>query len=210
VINGHFSSLENFTERVVISIEQLRLLIRAGTFAFTGKGKKELLWQAHALIQPTAKSMENTLFKIMQKKFDLPILIDSKFDEAFDEMELMGFTLSSPFNLLRNKITLPLTAKEIKNRINQTVTTVGYLVNTKSTQTSKGERMLFGTFVDVEGHWIDTVHFPDSARRFPFTGNGCYTITGKVTEEYDFISIAVEEMKRLPLIDRENMTEYVK
>jgi hypothetical protein len=66
--------------------------------------------------------------------------------------------------------------------------------------------MYFGTFVDLDGHWIDTVHFPDSAKRFPFTGGGCYHITGKVTVEYDFLSIEVERMKRLPYIDRELMT----
>jgi DNA polymerase-3 subunit alpha len=189
----------------VLSIEQMRLLIRAGTFGFTGRSKKELLWQVHALVHPVSLNNVGTLFKTVHKKFDLPVLVDSKIDEAFDEMELLGFTLSSPFNLLRDKVTSTLTAKELKQYLNQRVTIVGYLVNTKSTQTAKKERMFFGTFVDTEGHWIDTVHFPDSARKHPFTGNGCYQITGTVVEEYDFISIEVESMKRLPFVDRENM-----
>ncbi len=202
--NGPFTGLENFTERVALSIEQMRLLIRAGTFGFTGRGKKELLWQVHTLVHPISIDHANTLFKTIHKKFNLPVLVDSKIDEAFDEMELLGFTLSSPFELLRDKLTSTFTAKELKQYLNQQVTILGYLVNTKSTQTSKKERMYFGTFVDTEGHWIDTVHFPDSARKYPFTGNGCYQITGKVAEEYDFISIEVEYMKRLPVIDREN------
>lgn len=205
-LHGHFTCLEDFVERVPLSIEQLRLLIRVGAFAFTGKGKKALLWQAHALVQPIKQQSGQSLFKTKAKTFKLPELHDSDIEDAFDEMELLGFPLCSPFLLLRNTINSPLTAKELLNHINQTVSIVGYLVHTKRTQTSKNERMYFGTFVDTEGHWIDTVHFPDSAKSFPFTGGGCYHITGKVTVEYDFMSIEVETMKRLAYIDREAMT----
>ena len=67
--------------------------------------------------------------------------------------------------------------------------------------------MYFGTFIDTEGAWIDTVHFPPSARAYPFIGPGCYELKGKVVEEYDFISIEVNAMKRLSVIDRERMPE---
>jgi DNA polymerase-3 subunit alpha len=63
--------------------------------------------------------------------------------------------------------------------------------------------MYFGTFTDLDGNWIDTVHFPPSAKQFPFTGPGCYLITGKVVNEYDFMSIEVSELKRLAMVDRE-------
>lgn len=206
--HGLFSSLEDFVQRVPVSIEQLRLLVRAGAFAFTGKGKKELLWQAHALVQPvTQKTAAPGLFAPTRKLFTLPQLVDSAIDDAFDEMELLGFTLASPFGLLRDKLPSTLTAAALQQHINKEVSIVGYLVNTKSTQTSKGQRMYFGTFVDVEGNWIDTVHFPDSARHHPFTGQGCYEIRGRVTVEYDFLSIEVTYLKRLPLVDRETMQE---
>lgn len=84
---------------------------------------------------------------------------------------------------------------------------MGYLVHKKTTQTSGGQKMHFGTFIDTAGHWIDTVHFPESAKQFPFTGGGCYIIKGKVTVEYDFLSIEVETFKRLNYIDRETMVE---
>ena len=87
--------------------------------------------------------------------------------------------------------------------INKKARIVGYLVTVKPTRTSKGDRMYFGTFIDTEGHWIDTVHFPPSARQYPFMGNGCYELRGKVVEEYDFVSMEVEYMKRLPMVDRE-------
>ena len=61
--------------------------------------------------------------------------------------------------------------------------------------------MSFGVFVDFEGHWIDTVQFPNIADRYPFNGPGCYLIKGKVVIEFDFISIEVSELHRLPNIN---------
>ncbi len=119
----------------------------------------------------------------------------------------MGFSLCSPFDLLRDELPSLLRAAELKDHIGKTVKIVGYLVTVKNTSTSKGDRMHFGTFTDIEGHWIDTVHFPPSARQYPFTGPGCYVLSGRVVEEYDFTSIEVDQMKRLPVIDRERLTE---
>ena len=172
------------------------------------KNKKELLWQIHSLINPHQKREKmQELFEVAHKTWELPKLNANIFDEAFEEMELLGFSLCSPFDLLRDGLPLRLTAAELPQYINKNVNIIGYLVTVKHAITSKGERMHFGTFIDIEGRWIDTVHFPPSARQFPFTGPGCYLLSGKVTEEYDFLSIEVNEMKRLPVIDREKLME---
>jgi len=42
------------------SLEQLRILIRAGAFRFTGKGKKELLWDAHFLLAHAKRTKTGT------------------------------------------------------------------------------------------------------------------------------------------------------
>ncbi|HYG52107.1 MAG TPA: hypothetical protein VD905_14445, partial [Flavobacteriales bacterium] len=65
-------------------------------------------------------------------------------------------------------------------------------------------KMFFGTFLDLDGQWIDTVHFPPSAKTYPFTGNGCYLLTGKVTFEFDFYSLEISEQRRMPYFDRDN------
>jgi DNA polymerase-3 subunit alpha len=206
--NGLYTDVNNFIKRVAISIEQMRLLIRVGAFNFTGKNKKELLWEIHTLINPVKKKEDTKeLFEIKPKKWQLPVLSSFKLDEAFDEIELLGFSLCSPFDLLKDEMPSKLTAKELGAYIGKTVSIVGYMVTVKNTITSKGDRMYFGTFIDTEGQWIDTVHFPNSAKQFPFTGPGCYAMVGKVVQEYDFTSIEVHHMKRMPVIDREKLTE---
>ena len=63
--------------------------------------------------------------------------------------------------------------------------------------------MQFGVFLDLDGQWLDTVHFPPVAKQFPFRGPGCYLITGKVVEEFEFVSIETKEMQRLPYVSME-------
>jgi DNA polymerase-3 subunit alpha len=80
---------------------------------------------------------------------------------------------------------------------------VGYLVTQKKIQTLDGKRMFFGTFLDIKGQWIDTIHFAESAAKFPITGPGSYLIKGKVIDDFDFICIDVVSIHHLPVIDRE-------
>lgn len=200
--NGLYTDLSNLIKRVFISVEQLCLLIRAGAFRFTGKNKKELLWEAHMLVRP-AKIREQELFEIKNKTWKLPELSTTFIDDAFDEIELFGFSLCSPFLLLKEELPSKLLAQHLKAMVGKTVIIAGYLISVKTTFTSKKEKMYFGTFIDLKGQWIDTLHFPPSAKAFPFTGPGTYVIKGKVVEEYDFVSIEVIAMKRLAVADRE-------
>ena len=163
-----------------------------------------MLWEIHAILQPLNKRKQHEeLFELAALQWTLPPLTHSTIEEAFDEIELFGFSLCSPFDLLRDTMPNQMRSTELKNFVNQEISIVGYLINVKYTRTHKGERMYFGTFIDIDGYWIDTVHFPISAKQFPFTGPGIYEIKGKVVEEYDFMSIEVNYMKRLPFVDRE-------
>ena len=63
--------------------------------------------------------------------------------------------------------------------------------------TSKGEMMQFGTFLDPNGDWLDTVHFPDVTKRTPLSGKGFYQMKGKVVEDFGVYSVEVQWMKKI-------------
>ena len=197
--NGVFLDLLDFVNRIPFSLEQLRLLIRVGAFRFTGKSKKELLWDAHFLLANNKKLMPSkTLFDIEIKNFEMPQLWSHHLEDAFDEIELIGFAVStSPFGLLKEMPKNYLTTGDLRLHINKTIEIVGYLIHVKGTKTHKGERMNFGTWLDKNGHWFDTVHFPQIARAFSLRGPGCYLIKGKVINDFGFISIDVKSTERL-------------
>ncbi len=207
-MNGQFTSLENFMGRISVSLDQLRLLIRIGAFRFTGRTKKQLLWDIHTILGSHKKTeTRNELFKVGNRKFKLPDLYSGKFDDTFDELELLGFSMRSPFDMLAHseistQQVLIGESSKMKNYLGKIVSIVGYQVTRKSTTTKRGESMAFGTFLDRKGKWIDTTHFPDVLRQFPFKGRGCYLITGKVVEEFGFYSLDVTGMERLNNVER--------
>lgn len=200
--NGAYTSLENFMMRVEIAVEQLRILIRANAFRFTGRTKKQLLWDIHMVVGSEKKTeVHNDLFPVERKAFALPELFSDKHDDAFDEIELFGFPLCSPFELLKNPSPSNLVAEDLKQHLGKTVSITGYLVTRKQTSTKKqGLPMAFGTFLDSNGIFFDTTHFPEVYKNYPFRGRTCcYSVTGKVVEEHGFYSIEVIKMEMLEM-----------
>ena len=205
VTNGVFKHLEDFIKRVTISIEQLRILIRIGAFRFTGKSKKELLWEIHSILGNQKKTNpKKELFEITKKEFKLPELHHHPYDDALDEIEILGFPLCSPFSLLKEPTTTQLNVQELIRHVDENISITGYYVNHKITRTSKGQDMAFGTFLDVHGHFFDTVHFPNILEKYRFTGKGCYLIKGKVVEEFGFPSIEVSYTEKLAFLNRDS------
>src|SRR5690606_21940552 len=119
----------------------------------------------------------------------------ARFEDAFDEIELLGFPLCSPFDLLSGPVPASVLARDLPQLIGKTVHLVGYLVCAKDTRTLKGEHMQFGTFIDREGAYVDSVHFPQIVTRFPFRGSGIYELIGRVTEEFDCYTLEVTAME---------------
>lgn len=200
--NGVFLSLDDFIERVSISMEQINILIKIDAFRFTKINKRELLWEAHMKINKvTFDEPKLTLFKTEWVSYKTPTLTSSELENAFDEIELLGFPLCNPFDLLQESFSSSMRAKQLKLFIGKIVTIEGYLVTTKRTSTSNGKQMYFGNFLDYDGDFIDTVHFPPVAKQYPFRGKGIYSITGIVTIEFDCINIEVKKMERLAIIE---------
>lgn len=204
--SGPYKSLDNFLRRTPgIGLEQLRILIRLGSFRFTGKTKQQLLWDAMLFFNKTRSrptSVEE-LFDTEPKSFPLPVLNRNNLEDAFDELELLGFPLCNPFDLLLTQDYGDTTACELPSKKGKPVRIVGYVVTTKNAFTMKNhDHMCFGTFYDVKGEVFDTVHFPDSAQKFPFRGRGFYQLHGKVTEDFGVYAIDVARMEKLPMVSK--------
>jgi len=202
--DGEYKSLDNFLRRVTLGLEQIRILIRMGSFRFTGKSKQQLLWKA-MLHFGSAKSRNKTtidLFDTEPKEYPLPTLQRNELDDAFDEIELLGFPLCCPFRLIATSDRGNTVAHQLMQKLGKQVHIVGYVVTTKNTSTLKGEPMYFGTFYDADGEVFDTVHFPGIARKYPFRGRGFYSIKGKVVEDFGVAMIEVAWMDKLPLINK--------
>ena len=198
---GDYRSLRDFVNRIDISKEQLEILIRIGGFRFTGLNKYELMWEKNAVHNPLIKHVHcATFFDTEQEEYTLPILAETEHEQAFDEIELLGFPLCSPFDLLQTKFRGDIMAAQMKENLGKKVRMVGYYVCRKWVTTVKGGLMNFGTLTDVEGRFFDTVHFPPSLAKYPFKGKGCYIILGKVVEDFGFPSLEVEKMEKLPWV----------
>ncbi len=206
--HGAFLDLDDFIDRVAISLEQLSILIKVNAFAFTKRNKRELLWEAHMKVHKVVlEETITTLFKSEKITYKTPVLVSTNFENAFDEIQYIGFPLCSPFKLLKQPLQQELFANDLLNFIGKTITVYGYYVTAKKTITSKGDFMYFGTFVDTKGEHIDTVHFPPIAKKYPLKGSGVYKIIGKVTEEFDCVSIEVSFMEKLAIIQDPRYTD---
>ncbi len=203
-INGPYKSLDNFLRRIPLGLEQIRILIRIGALRFTGKSKQQLLWSS-MLFFSNAKSRNKTtvdLFNTEPKEYPLPVLERSALEDAYDEMELLGFPLGNPFKLISDQELGDAIAAELPQKLNSWVHIIGYCVTTKDTSTVKGELMHFGTFYDRHGEVFDTVHFPDIARKYPFRGRGFYDIKGRVVEDFGVFTIEVSSMTKLSMLHK--------
>jgi DNA polymerase III alpha subunit len=199
---GLYKSLDDFIDRVPVSLEQMMLLIKINAFRFTGVNKRELLWEAHMKInKATFDEQKLSLFATQKIAYNTPKLSSTKLEDAFDEIELLGYPLCNPFDLLQEKYTSNLRAKHLHKLLGKCVAIVGYLITSRKVRTSNGKLMYFGNFVDYDGFFVDSVHFPPSAEKYPFRGNGVYLITGKVVEEFDCISVEVSKLERLAIIE---------
>jgi len=201
ITNGIFKSLDNFLRRIDLGLEQVRILIRIGAFRFVNKTKQQLLWEAMLYFSDTKSRHKTTvdLFDTEPKEYPLPTLQRNEIEDAFDEMELLGFPLCNPFKLIENP-ERGMLANQLKENLNKEVHIIGYSVTTKPTSTRSGQPMMFGTFNDREGNVFDTVHFPDVTRKYPLRGRGFYEIKGRVTEDFGVYQIEVSWMDKVPML----------
>ncbi len=192
--NGNFTSLEDFLDRVFISIEQISILIRIDAFRFLKVNKHELLWKAHLFLSKNTKIDHPKLFAPRHQDFQIPKLHTTDLEMAFTQLELLGFALCSPFELLAIPPANQTGSKDLPRYLNRHIDIYGYLVTVKNTNTHNGKQMHFATLVDQQGAVFDTVLFPPVAAKYHFRGKGIYRFYGKVVSEFGFLSIEVIKM----------------
>lgn len=199
--NGDYKSLEDFIKRVPIGIEGLQILIFIDAFRFTGKNKNELLIEARLLMVNFKPDFRlPTFFETPKHDYKLPQLDRNIFEDAFDELEILGFPVSvSPFDLLLTKYRGSVNAKDLLKFHKKEVKMLAYLIARKHVPTKKGN-MYFGTWIDAEGELFDTAHFADCLEKYPFQGGGCYLLLGNVEVDYHFPTITITKMAKMPFI----------
>jgi len=200
---GAYISVGDFVERSGVSPEQLELLIRVNALRFTGRTKKELLWEGD-FIQKKARTHGQAcqpLFKTAPLSFTLPVLPSYPLEDIYDDIELLGFPVCDPFALVDDDPSRYLCAQDLSAHLGRTVTVMGYHVTHKPVRTIKDEMMSFGTFLDRNKDWIDTVHFPQVHAAHPPRA-GFYKITGKVVVEFGVYSIEVMKMEKAGIKER--------
>jgi DNA polymerase-3 subunit alpha len=194
--NGKFCSLEEFIDRVIISVEQLSILIRIDAFRFTEVNKHELLWKAYMLLGKHKRVEHPKLFPAKHSKFQIPRLDTTSLETAFEQWELLGFPLCSPFELLSEPSKSKKGQRDLQRYENRKIDIYGYLITVKNTRTHKGDNMNFATLLDQYGEVFDTVLFPPVAAMYRFRGKGIYRFYGKVVSEFGFLSIEVIKMEK--------------
>ncbi len=198
---GPYTSLENFIRRVPIGTETLQTLIFTGAFRFTGKQKNELLIEARMLMvnfRPEHRFL--SVFGEPPLSYQLPELKRSPYEDAFDEIDILGFPVScSPFDLLKTRYRGSVMAADLLKHHKKQVKMLAYLISRKHVPTKRGT-MFFGTWIDAEGEYFDTAHFPDNLKEYPFQGGGCYLLLGTVEVDFHFPTITIQKMAKMPFI----------
>ncbi len=218
--NGPYLSLDNFLKRLPeVSTADIRILIKAGCFDHLAGDtpRPQLLWQLYqtrgekaedeygsppAKIAPPA---EDLFAKEVIKSSPLPELPDYDTNTKLKfEIETLGFLISRhPLELyqplLKNLDFIY--ARDLKKHVGRRVRLIGWLITGKVVHTLRDEPMEFVSFEDTTAIY-ETVFFPEVYRRFcrMLSDVRPYLIKGKVEQDFNAVSVTVEEVEFLDKI----------
>ena len=200
IANGDYVSLEDFLSRTSIGGETLQTLIFIGAFRFTGKPKSDLIIIAKLLESREVSKSPTLLIQEPIQEYQFPIMVRNIVEDAFDEIEILGFSVSlSPFELLKTKYRGDIMNVQLLDNYKKEVRMLGYLVSTKQVPTKNGN-MYFGTWIDNNGDYFDTAHFANTLKKYPFKGGGCYLLLGRVEVDFHFPTVVISKMEKMPFV----------
>ena len=204
---GVYLNLEDLISRTQIKLEQLLILIKSGACRVFDYNKKNLYWKAYYILgkETTKPDSSLVLFREPTESYSLPKLPVSYIENAYDELTLFGFPVTNNFyDLIKSPFRGDVFVKDLLSNTGKTTRLMGNFINERVVYTKRGDRMAFGTFTDAEGSFFDTVHFPDNYSKYRFEGIGVYLIKGKITEEFGFPMLQVEQMGKVKIINEED------
>lgn len=105
----------------------------------------------------------------------------------------------SPFELLQTRYRGSVMAKDLTKFHKGQVKMLAYLISRNHVPTKRGT-MFFGIWIDVQGEYFDTTHFPNCLEQYPFQGGGCYLLLGTVEVDFHFPTITIHKMAKMPFI----------
>lgn len=204
--NGKYRNVADFMERLRPKMEQMIILIRGGAFAFTGKSKPTLLWEAHSY-NGKMNSYRNKYHGMrlftqtaQYEDYQLPAMEAKPLEDAYDEIELFGFPVTMTwFDMLKTSFRGEVFAENMLQNVGKQYRMLGHLVSLKYVKTAKGDLMHFANFLDAKGNVFDATVFPDVLKKYPFQGDGTYLMLGKIVEEFGHPSIEIQKLAKMEI-----------
>ena len=139
-----------------------------------------------------------SLFEEKPVEFKLPEFEKDDLDDIYNEVKILGYPLRNPFELVDDDPSRYSFAKDIENCKGKDIEILTLFIADKVVPTKNNRTMSFGTFIDANLDWVDTVHFPNVFENEEVKRrNAFYRIAGKVVEEFNQYSIEVSSISRV-------------
>ena len=196
---SEFTTLTDCLLRTGLGRSEARALVLCGAFDFTGRPRPALMIELDMAIsvRRTARHRRPVggLFAAGGVMCPSPETGDySPRRKYIDERRILGVS-AGPHIMeiyrpcLRGKVDA--TSRDLPARIGRQVAIAGMLEARRLTPATGGREMMFLTMDDEFG-MFEVTHFPGEGGSEQFDSYGPYIATGKVTEQYDTISVTAE------------------
>ncbi len=218
--NGPFASLKEFLRRTSghVHLQDVRLLIKAGCFDSLAIDltRAQLMWEALRFFGKKARvaaCAQGSIFSFSGSRNGSalphwetsPRNMEDKHAAIKQEIDTFGFPVTThPLERYR-KILMRVNhvqARDLRKWVGKEVTTVGWMITSKSVYARDGRPMKFATFEDTTGIY-ETVIFPDVYHRYChiLTTARPYILRGKVEEDRGALTLTIHALKPItPLL----------
>ena len=198
---SEFTTLTDCLLRTGLTRSEARALVLCGAFDFTARPRPALMIELDMAISARRTSRHSKrvggLFATSGVMCPPAVTGDySSGRKYIDERRILGVSVGPHIMKihrphLHGKVNV--TSRDLPARIGRRVTIAGVLEARRLTPAAGGREMMFLTMDDEFG-LFEVTHFPGEDKSEQFESYGPHIVTGKVTEQYDTISISAERI----------------